>query len=582
MPEPAGAVVSVNVGLPRDVAWNGRIVRTAIFKSPVEGRVWAGRLNIAGDRQADLQGHGGEQRAIMVYQMDSYRFWSKELDRSDFVMGQFGENLTVEGLADHEVCIGDRFRIGGALVEVSQPRVTCYRVGIRLDNPQMAALLVAHKRPGFYLRVLEEGEIGAGDMIEKVAGGPEGISVAEMDALLYTADHPRPTLERALKIPALSPGWRQSMTDLLAAAVSGRAGNAGLTAAGPPLAWTGLRSLQVAGARLESADVRSFTLVDPDGSALPDAAPGQHIAVRVAPCDGPPVTRNYSLCGPPGRGQYRIAVKREPQGVASGFLHDHVQPGDRLSVSAPRGTFILPSAASPVVLVSAGVGVTPMLGMLYAAVAGAPMRPIWWLHAARDKAHHSFAEEIRALKAQHRFEARILFSRPGPGDREGHDYDLVGRLNPMALGRLCLPQEADFYLCGPSAFMAGVNDALRADGIDARRIHREEFGPEPVPPGTSRKAPHAPAGPTGEGPRVSFLRSGITAACDARFNSLLELAEACDVAVRWSCRAGVCHSCESGLVAGAVAYAPDPIDTPPPGSVLLCCARPTGDIELDL
>ena len=127
-----GKLISINVGLPRDVAWRGKIVRTGIWKSPVQGRVMARRLNLDGDGQGDLGGHGGLNRPVMVYQMDSYRFWERELGRHDFSYGQFGENFTVEGLADSEVFIGDRFRIGSALFEVSQPRVTCYRVGMRM------------------------------------------------------------------------------------------------------------------------------------------------------------------------------------------------------------------------------------------------------------------------------------------------------------------------------------------------------------------------------------------------------------------------------------------------------------------
>src|SRR5512135_2204298 len=178
-------LLSVNVGLPRDFEWNGRIVRTGIWKDPLPSRCRVGRLNLEGDGQGDLAGHGGEQRAVFVYQIESYRYWQEQLKRTDFVHGQFGENFTIEGLPDDAVCIGDRYRIGSALFEVTQPRVTCYRVGIRMAEPAMAALLVSHHRPGFYFRVLEEGEVGAGDEIVKVADGPERITVAEIDALLY-------------------------------------------------------------------------------------------------------------------------------------------------------------------------------------------------------------------------------------------------------------------------------------------------------------------------------------------------------------------------------------------------------------
>src|ERR1700677_3896170 len=230
-----GRLLSVNVGLPQDITWQGRTVHTAIWKMPVKGRRMVRRLNIDGDGQGDLAGNGGERRAVFVYQMDSYRYWQSHLGRSDFIYGQFGENFTVEGLSDAEVCIGDRYRIGSAVFEVTQPRVTCYRVGIRMNDPRIPALLVSHHRPGFYFRVLEEGDVHAGDEIIKLAAGPEQMPVAEVDALLYLPGHPRQQLLRALRIPALSPGWQGSFRALLDEAPG--SGNAGLAAASPPPAW---------------------------------------------------------------------------------------------------------------------------------------------------------------------------------------------------------------------------------------------------------------------------------------------------------------------------------------------------------
>src|SRR5438094_10085391 len=194
-------LLSVNVGLPNDIAWHGETVHTAVWKRAVSGRRMARRLNLDGDEQGDLIGHGGEHRAVFVYQIDCYRYWQRELDRDDFSFGQFGENFTVEGLPDDEVCIGDRYRIGSALFEVTQPRVTCYRIGIRRNEPRMAALLVSHGRPGFYFRVLEEGEVRAGDDVTRIATGPEAMTVAEINALLYLAGrHDVEQLRRALRI----------------------------------------------------------------------------------------------------------------------------------------------------------------------------------------------------------------------------------------------------------------------------------------------------------------------------------------------------------------------------------------------
>src|SRR5271155_2425395 len=225
------------------------------------------RLNIDGDRQGDLAGHGGLNRPVMVYQLDSYRYWERELGRNDFTYGQFGENFTVDGLGDDEVCIGDRYRIGSAVFEVTQPRVTCYRVGIRMNDPRIPALLVSHHRPGFYFRVLNEGEVHAGDDIIKLASGPEQMPVADVDALLYLPGHPRQELLRALRIPALSPGWQGSFRSLLDEAPG--SGNAGLAATSPPPAWPGFRPLTVTAITRESDSVISIRFDDPKGAPLP-------------------------------------------------------------------------------------------------------------------------------------------------------------------------------------------------------------------------------------------------------------------------------------------------------------------------
>ena len=296
----AGGLLSVNVGMPRDVTWRGRTVHTAVWKKPVAGPRMVRRLNIDGDGQGDLAGHGGEQRAVFVYQIESYRYWQEQLGRDDFEYGQFGENFTVQGLADDQVCIGDRYRIGGAILEVTQPRVTCFRVGIRMDDPRMPALLVSHHRPGFYFRVLTEGPVQAGDEIIKVTSGPEGMTVAEMDALLYLPGHPRQQLLRALRIPALSGGWKASFQEMLDQPGQ-LARNAGLTDASPPPAWPGFRPLAVTRIGRESETVISVHLADPGGGSVPAALPGQFLTLRLHPDPAErPLLRSYSLSGPPG------------------------------------------------------------------------------------------------------------------------------------------------------------------------------------------------------------------------------------------------------------------------------------------
>ena len=586
----AARLGSVNVGLPRDIAWRGKTVRTGIWKTPVQRRLAVRKLNIDGDGQGDLGGHGGVNRAVMVYQMDSYRYWERELGRANFSYGQFGENFTVEGLPDDEVCIGDRYRIGTALFEVSQPRVTCYRVGIRMDEPRMPALLVAHHRPGFYFRVLEEGEVGAGDEIGKVADGPEHMSVAEIDALLYLTGHTREQLTRALRIPALSAGWQGSLQAILQQDRNGGplGGNPGLAPSGPPPGWTGFRSLRVSQIEKESSSVVSLTLVPVDDRPLVAALPGQFIVLRMQPkTEGPALLRNYSLSDLPAQDHYRVSIKLEVNGAASTYVHDKVSVGDPLDVAAPRGSFTLQPGDKPVVLLSAGVGATPVLAMLHSLAAAASPREVWWLFGARNSEDHPFAKESRSLvKALPRGKSYISYSRPGPQDRPGVDFDASGRIAIDALEKLGVPRDADFYLCGPATFMQDLTAGLAAWGVPDDRVHTEIFGPEKsITPGVvaaSHAAPHPPAGPPGAGPRISFARSGVNACWDSKFSNLLDFAEACDVPVRWSCRTGVCHTCESGLISGSINYEPEPLEPPASGNLLICCSQPKGDVVIDL
>ncbi len=546
----------------------------------------ARRLNLDGDGQGDLAGHGGEHRAVMVYQLNSYRYWQEQLQRDDFEYGQFGENLTVEGLPDNEVCIGDRYQIGSALFEVTQPRVTCYRVGIRMANPQMPSLLVSHKRPGFYLRVLQEGEISAGDEIVKVADGPEHVTVAEVDALLYLPGHPREQLQRALRVPALSAGWKSSLQALVAEEGTNKQGNAGLSSTSPPPAWRGFRPLRVAAIQAESAEVRSFVLESEDRAPLPSPLAGQFLVFKLQlDPHGAPTLRSYSMSGPPGTGTYRISVKRA-EGPGSRFFHDHIHVGDMLPVSAPRGSFTLSEGNGPVVLLSAGIGATPVLSMLYSLVSN-PRREVWWCYGARNGSEHPFAADARKLLADlPNGRSFIVYSRPGEADREGKNYDASGHLNLSSLQSLHVPQAADFYLCGPPAFLTELSGSLRSWGVPYARIHSETFGTESaLTPGIAAaapKTPHPPAGSPGSGPEISFTRSGLSVSWDPRFQSLLEFAEACDVPVRWACRSGVCHACESGLIDGQVRYAPEPLDMPADGNVLLCCSTPVSAMELDI
>ena len=577
-------LVSVNVGLPKNVPWQGKTVYTGVWKHPVPGPAIVRRLNIDGDGQGDLAGHGGEQRAVLVYQIESYQYWQQYFGRDDLSHGSFGENFTVDGLPDDEVCIGDRYRIGQAEFEVTQPRVTCYRVGLRLGEPELPALLVGHHRPGFYMRVITEGHLQAGDAILKTRTGPHALSVAGTDALLYLPGRNQDKLRAAVQIPALSPGWRGSFRDLLAAAGGDGAVSTPLPVAGP--AWPAFRELRVAKVVREDETVSSIYLAAADGTALPAARAGQYLTLRITGAGQPAPVRSYSVSSAPGAVTYRISVKQEPHGIVSSYLNHRLEPGAVLDVAAPRGDFVLDDGTGPVLLISAGIGVTPVLSMLHQLAKSRSDRDTWWLHGARGPCEHPFAAEAHDLLASlpHARE-HVFYSHATPAERR-RAHAAAGRLTKEVLARLAIPAGAGAYICGPASFMTDMRDALTAIGVDPAHIHTELFGAlasiNPGLTGQTERPPHQPPGPPGTGPLVTFARSGLTVPFGHHGRSLLDLADACDVPTRWSCRTGVCHTCITPLLSGGITYAPDPLEPPAGGQVLICCARPATEIVLDM
>ena len=577
-------LMSVNVGMPKDVSWQGRTVYTGVWKQAVDGPAMVRRLNIDGDGQGDLGGHGGEQRAVLVYQIQSYDHWQRHFGRDDFSYGQFGENLTVSGLPDDEVCIGDRYRIGEAEFEVTQPRVTCYRVGMRVGEPELPALLVSHHRPGFYMRVIAEGRIQAGDAIVKTRTGPGALSVADTDALLYLPDRDPAKLRIALEIPALSPGWQGSFRELAGAPGGPDIAAVGGLTAKP--AWAGFRELRVTEVVPESSTVSSIRLAAADGTRLPAAQAGQYLTLRILGAGQPAPVRSYSLSSAPDADDYRISVKHEPHGAASGYLTTRLRAGAILDAAAPRGDFVLEPGTGPVLLISAGIGVTPVLSMLHELADSGSEREVWWIYGARGPTEHPLAAEADALLSSlPQARRNVFYSAATPEEDRGANA-APGRLTKDRLAALALPAGASAYICGPASFMADMQDALAELGIDPARIHTELFGALPsINPGITGQAsrtPHQPPGPPGTGPLVTFARSGISAPFPEDKRSVLELADACDVPTRWSCRTGVCHTCVTPLLSGGIAYSPEPLEPPAAGEVLICCARPGTDIVLDM
>lgn len=477
------------------------------------------------------------------------------------------------------MCIGDRYRIGAAVFEVTQPRTTCYRVGVRLGEPRMAALLVAHHRPGFYFRVLQEGPVQAGDEIVKLAAAPESVTVAATDAALYLADGDVATMRRLLTVPALSPGWQTSFRDLVAQAEHPRPEPRQRAAP----AWPGFRTMRVARLVPETDAVTSVYLQADDSRPLPAPLPGQYLTVRLTGAGEPAPVRSYSVSASTVD-SYRISVKRETHGVASRYIATALAVGDEIEVAAPRGEFVLNDGEQPVVLLSAGIGITPVLAMLHALVAERSPRPVWWLHTTNRPSTQAFATEVhRLVESLPNVRCHVYYTAAATGPIEAGATR--GRLDRSVLAGLDLASTATVYLCGPPGFMQAMAADLAELGWDPSRIRTEVFAPlSAINPGVvaaDRPAPHVPAH-AGSGPLVTFARAGISTAFDEDQASLLELAEACDIPTRWSCRTGVCHTCATPMLSGSVTYAPEPLTEPEPGQVLLCCSRPDADTVLDL
>ncbi|MEL6183058.1 MAG: MOSC domain-containing protein, partial [Myxococcota bacterium] len=405
---PSGRILSVNLSMPETVRSGGRDVSTGIFKRPMASRRQLRRLNLDGDGQADLWGHGGAFRAVYLYPHEHYAYWAQELGRHDLQPGQFGENFTVEGLLEDEVHIGDVFRVGSALVEVTQPRVPCYKLAMKIGVEGFERAFQRTGRVGFYVRVLEMGEVGPGDALQLVGRDPHGMSVREVNDLLYHRPDDVEGARRALRMAALSPGWQGSFVERVQKAED-----------------AGFRDFIVRQRVPESEGITSFYLEPLGGGELPDYPAGQFLTFELdVPGHDEKVYRTYSLSDAPRPDHYRVSIKRErppgvPPGLASNYFHDHVQVGSVLRVAPPRGKFVLDlSQARNLVLLSAGVGITPLLSMLEAAMKAEYPQRVWFFHGARNGREHAFGARVRALEAEHpQLSVHVAYSAP----REGED-----------------------------------------------------------------------------------------------------------------------------------------------------------------
>ena len=487
-------ILSINVSEVKEVPYRGDTVTTGIFKVPVDGPVTVRKLNIDGDDQADRRVHGGYDMAVYAYPIEHYSFWQKELGRKDFPLGQFGENLTIQGLSEEEARVGDIFRTGGLKLQVTQPRIPCYKLALRMQaGDGFPARFQQSGRMGFYFRVLEEGEVRSGDQMELLQTDEDSVTIAEFIRTYLYDSHDAEKLERLLRSRDLGDTWHKYLEDVLGkvrpvATLEG---------------WQGYRPFIVDRKLKESKNITSFHLQPRDGKELPPFLPGQYLTLKLRiESQSKPVTRTYSISSSPNRREaYRITVKRlgprpdssqAPTGIGSSHLHDSVDAGDELSIKAPRGKFVLdPRTSSPIVLLSAGVGLTPLLSMLAAVAEEEGARPVWFVHGTRNGREHALREEVRQLAVGHEnIRLHFAYSRPASVEIAGRDFDSQGRITVQLLKDILPPAAYDFYLCGPTPFMQELYRDLELGGGASRanslRVLRASDGPErgPQEPGT--------------------------------------------------------------------------------------------------
>jgi ferredoxin-NADP reductase/MOSC domain-containing protein YiiM len=576
-------VISVNVGLPRAVQWKGKAVSTGIFKAPVSSRIHLRALNFDGDRQADLSVHGGPDKAVYVYPVEHYAYWHREIPDVPLPWGMFGENLTIQGLPQEDTLkIGDRFRIGSTEVVVTQPRLPCFKLGLRFGRDDIVKRFLASGRTGFYCRVVAEGEVAADDPIVVVERGVDSVAISEVTRLYARDKDDLEGLRRIVGVGALPDDWRDYFKEQISqVAVRSRPRFAQTPA------WSGFRPFALRDKVREGDDVSSFHLVPGDGQPLPPYLPGQYLTVRVSiPGVERPVVRCYSLSDVTSSDHYRLTIKRitsrsddsqSESGLVSAYFHDRLAVGDRIEAKAPSGTFTIDVTQHdrPVVLIGGGIGITPLISMLNSIVAVDSPRETWLLYGVRNDREHIMRAHLEAIARTHpNIHVHIFYSRP---NRETDDAGIhIGRIDPDAMRRLIPPNVYDFYVCGPPSMMDAVTRGLAAGGVRGDRMHTEAFGPATV-----KRSTRGPAIQPDCGIDVTFARSGVTALWSRCESSLLELAEEHSVAIDFGCRAGSCGTCVTRLLSGTVRYLHRP-SAPLEGDwVLPCIAVPAEPLSVD-
>jgi ferredoxin-NADP reductase/MOSC domain-containing protein YiiM len=571
-------IVSINSGHIKPLAVQGDNIQTGFFKQPRLGPVRVKMNGIQDDKRVSCA--ADPNRAVFFYQSAYYDLWRAELKR-DILYGTLGENIAFDGPENSQFFLGDVLKLGSARVQITHPRFPCRSLSARMNEPDFALRYLKSGRLGFFCRVIEEGVVSAEDEIEVVHREIDPYPLDEFARVTYLEPRDVEGIKRLLAVPGLVPNWRIQVERQLRRVI------------GDQSSWTTLRPLKVSRRHMETPDVVSLDFEAVDGSELPAFEAGQFLTVQLDAADKK-LTRTYTLTGRSANGRgYSISVKREPKvalasgavtGLGSNCLHDAVKENDLVQALAPRGHFVVEPGSRPVVLVSAGIGATPMLAMLRHLTTCPLGREAWYVHVARDGRQHAFDVQVRALtdhsKLLHRY---VKYSQPAPADRLGSQYDASGRLKISDLEKLVPGLNADFYVCGPTQFMQDIIRGLVARGVSKEQLHYEFFGAgapvfnEPAEADSTEPVLDQQGKPI----VVTFAKSGVTLPWTRGSFSLLSLAEKNGLRPEASCRSGLCNLCMCRLDSGDVTYIMQTANTPPAGEVLICCSRPTTSVMLD-
>ena len=562
-----GKVVSLNIGEPRLVTYRGMSFRTGILKTPIDAPLTLKRCNFTGDGQADLSAHGGIDKAVYCYPLEHYDFWRGEIGRAALPMGQFGENVTTAGVLESELRIGDLLRIGTALLQVSEPRIPCYKLVMHMNaGSDFSVRFLAANRTGFYCRVLEEGTVAPDDAITLVSREPSSPTVSEVIAATQFADRDPVKMRRVVKARDISAKWRARVRRMIDSELRRRME----TAAPPTLA------VAVDDAVPDARDVVSIWLRQEDGAPLPRALPGQYLTL-IWP-DG--LKRTYSVSASDADGRHRITVKlaRDAQG-ALGHASARIatlMSGDRLEIERPRGNFHPDiDSDTPLILAGAGIGVTPLMNMIEHVTRGGG-RKVFAAFGMRHPGEHPLVDELKALAAKRcNLEVFLAYSQYDGAPALGLPAPKSGRLAAADLLPHAGAPLAEIFLCGPGGFIRQMHDDLTQAGISPLAIRYEAFGPSTLLP--ARDVATDPAAKF----TVSFSRSNMDIVWTPASGTLLNLAEAAGISPTFGCRAGSCGLCRTAIGEGRVSYV-EPIDEPEAGYVYPCCAIPQADCRLDM